>query len=76
MDGFPNNRKQTPILSEVGFCVLDNAELQLRLVGLSGLEPLTSPLSGVRSSQLSYRPNKILVFAELVELVGIEPATS
>ena len=26
------------------------------LVGLSGLEPLTSRLSGVRSSQLSYRP--------------------
>jgi hypothetical protein len=26
------------------------------MVGLSGLEPLTSPLSGVRSSQLSYRP--------------------
>ena len=26
------------------------------LVGLSGLEPPTSPLSGVRSNQLSYRP--------------------
>jgi hypothetical protein len=26
------------------------------MVGLSGLEPLTSPLSWVRSSQLSYRP--------------------
>ena len=40
------------------------------LVGLGGIEPPTSPLSGVRSSHLSYRPN------ELVELVGIEPATS
>ena len=28
-----------------------------KLVGLGGLEPPTSPLSGVRSNQLSYRPN-------------------
>ena len=27
------------------------------LVGLGGLEPPTSPLSGVRSNQLSYRPS-------------------
>ena len=27
------------------------------LVGLGGFEPPTSPLSGVRSNQLSYRPN-------------------
>ena len=26
------------------------------MVGLSGLEPPASPLSGVRSNQLSYRP--------------------
>ena len=42
------------------------------LVGLGGIEPPTSPLSGVRSSQLSYRPAAL----RLVELVGIEPATS
>ena len=30
------------------------------VVGLSGLEPPTSPLSGVRSNHLSYRPNRIL----------------
>src|ERR1700704_932550 len=29
------------------------------VVGLGGLEPPTSPLSGVRSSHLSYRPKKI-----------------
>ena len=28
----------------------------LELVGLGGVEPPTSPLSGVRSNQLSYRP--------------------
>ena len=27
------------------------------MVGLGGLEPPTSPLSGARSSHLSYRPN-------------------
>ena len=42
------------------------------LVGLGGIEPPTSPLSGVRSSHLSYRPK----VPSLVELVGIEPATS
>jgi hypothetical protein len=41
------------------------------LVGLDRLELSTSPLSGVRSSHLSYRPG-----CKLVELVGIEPATS
>ena len=40
------------------------------LVGLGRLELPTSPLSGVRSNHLSYRP------VTLVELVGIEPATS
>jgi hypothetical protein len=30
------------------------------LVGLGGFEPPTSPLSGVRSNQLSYRPGSSL----------------
>ena len=30
------------------------------MVGLSGLEPPTSPLSGVRSNHLSYRPKRIV----------------
>ena len=33
-----------------------NLEIPNRMVGLIGIEPMTSPLSGVRSSQLSYRP--------------------
>ena len=36
-----------------------------KLVGLSGLEPPTSPLSGVRSNQLSYRP----IFSALFDSV-------
>ena len=31
------------------------------LVGLGGLEPPTSPLSGVRSNRLSYRPESVVV---------------
>ena len=30
--------------------------ISAKLVGLGGFEPPTSPLSGVRSNQLSYRP--------------------
>ncbi len=42
-----------------------------KLMGLSGLEPPTSRLSGVRSNQLSYRP---IIVMERVK--GIEPSTS
>ena len=31
----------------------------MNMVGLSGLEPPTSRLSGVRSNQLSYRPSAV-----------------
>ena len=60
-------------------------KLLILLVGPGGIEPPTSPLSGVRSSQLSYRPEAGAplddaaaprLFSKLVELVGIEPATS
>ena len=38
------------------------------LVGLGGFEPPTSPLSGVRSNQLSYRPKqkKRCLFGEVI----------
>jgi hypothetical protein len=34
--------------------------LKREMVGLSGLEPLTSRLSGGRSNQLSYRPEDLI----------------
>ena len=34
----------------------------LGLVGLGGFEPPTSPLSGVRSDQLSYRPGLLTLY--------------
>ena len=56
-------RSQNP----VSWVLRSNSKLDL--VGPSGLEPPTLRLSVVRSSQLSYGP-------VLVEIVGIEPATS
>ena len=43
-------RRAKPALSQLSYSPID------KLVGLSGFEPLTSRLSGVRSNQLSYRP--------------------
>ena len=38
----------------------------LSLVGLGGFEPPTSPLSGVRSNQLSYRPIEVALHSDQV----------
>ena len=58
-------RRAKPALSRLSYSPSPNhfgsnflAEI---LVGLSGFEPLTSRLSGVRSNQLSYRPNAAFV---------------
>ena len=54
------------------------------MVGLSGLEPPTSRLSGVRSNRLSYKPilpfgsyqtHIATTFVVVVEICGIEPQT-
>ena len=36
------------------------------MVGLGGFEPPTSPLSGVRSNQLSYRPRSLSVQYQVI----------
>ena len=49
------------------------------VVGLSGLEPPTSRLSGVRSNRLSYKPIdyscRQFFIPALVEMNGFEPMT-
>ena len=39
------------------------ASRAVRVVGLTGFEPVTSRLSGVRSNQLSYRPSQEMIIA-------------
>src|SRR6266436_3833387 len=48
------NARQYSIVKEL----YNKLELQNRLVGVGRIELPTSPLSGVRSSQLSYRPGR------------------
>ena len=55
---FPETRRGEAKHTEV--CELcHNAVFRENLVGLSGLEPPTSPLSGVRSNHLSYKPVEV-----------------
>ncbi len=44
------------------------------MVGVTGVEPVTSSLSGMRSNQLSYTPNNQKWL--MVEVNGFEPMTS
>ena len=52
-------RTPDPLLARQVLSQLSYAPMKryiIKMVGLSGLEPPTSRLSGVRSNQLSYRP--------------------
>src|SRR5699024_3583940 len=42
-------------------------------VGLAGVEPATSPLSGVRSNQLSYSPERLSTLAPLAHIWRTSP---
>ena len=54
-----NTRLAQAVLYQLSyFPAGDRAAGRDRQMGLVGFEPTTSPLSGVRSSQLSYRPLK------------------
>ena len=65
---FPETRRGEAKHTEV--CELcHNAVFRENLVGLSGLEPPTSPLSGVRSNHLSYRPKGITVFCSILSTI-------
>ena len=48
------------ISGHIGQCKRDTPASVHLVVGQGGLEPPTSPLSGVRSNQLSYRPGSKL----------------
>ena len=66
--GDEENRTPDPLLARQVLSQLSYAPMygiNLKMVGLSGLEPLTSRLSGVRSNQLSYRP---ILFESLTDL--------
>ena len=67
---------------------LSGSPRHCRVVGLDGLEPSTSRLSGVRSSHLSYKPFDLLLLwlavppfipvsrlRRVVEMMGFEPMT-
>jgi hypothetical protein len=56
--GASRDRTDDPLLAKQ---VLSQLSYGPILVGLGGFEPPTSPLSGVRSNQLSYRPELCLM---------------
>ena len=59
--------KNTPLNAEKCF-----TRRPFKMVGVTGIEPVTSSLSGMRSNRLSYTP----AFRKMVEVNGIEPMTS
>ena len=61
---------------KVYITILVDIPLHFKVVGLGRLELPTSPLSGVRSNQLSYKPISSIHLKNVVELSRIELLTS
>ena len=80
--GDERNRTADPLLARQVLSQLSYAPTFLLLsaktclVGLSGLEPPTSRLSGVRSNRLSYRPMVYFVLRECCSLKIKQPFDS
>ncbi len=49
----------------------DITQHETNLVGLSGLEPPTSPLSGVRSNHLSYKPVEVFLLVTFYQTICV-----
>ena len=56
--GAPHCRKAALSVGRLLASSIDKAAFAALTMGLGGLEPPTSPLSGVRSNQLSYKPGR------------------
>ena len=74
--GIPRAQARTT-LRKIRLCArsINPALDKQALVGLSGLEPPTSRLSGGCSNQLSYKPVDLPAVSTLVEMMGFEPMT-
>ena len=74
-DRTPDLLRAKQALSQLSYGPLsDHAALQ-QLVGLGRFELPTSPLSGVRSNQLSYRPNRLtLSLTNSIALLSVNQA--
>ena len=57
--GASRDRTDDPLLAKQVLSQLSYGPVVKTLVGLGGLEPPTSPLSGARSNHLSYRPSAL-----------------
>ena len=78
LDLRPENARYVPIVKERGqaatpgrfksWVCADHSDVRVgRVVGLGGLEPPASPLSGARSNHLSYRPDAFREQSALLE---------